>query len=140
MAESHEKDPRKSVLAALMANTAIAIAKFAAAGISGSSAMLAEALHSTADTGNQALLLFGIKRAERPADEGHPFGHGKARFVWGLPVAARPCAVRRGSAVCRGAEGPVRGRHRPDPPPALLARRPAVCSGAHACRAPSGER
>ena len=76
------------MLAALVANTAIAIAKFAAALISGRAAMLAEALHSCADTGNQVLLLFGLKRAERPPDEEHPFGHGKARFFWGLLVVA----------------------------------------------------
>ena len=58
-----EKDPRASVLAALTANTAIAVAKFVAAAISGSSAMLAEALHSVADTGNQALLVLGLQRA-----------------------------------------------------------------------------
>jgi len=97
-----EKDPRRSVLAALFANTAIAIAKFAAAVISGSAAMLAEALHSAADTGNQALLLFGLKRAERPPDEGHPFGHGKARFFWGCWSRS---ACSRSAAASRSTRG-----------------------------------
>ena len=77
----------RAVLAALGANAGIAAAKFAAFLVTRSASMLAESVHSLADTGNQALLLFGLKRAERPPDEGHPFGHGKARFFWGLLVA-----------------------------------------------------
>src|SRR3954447_8223459 len=135
MAESHEKDPRKSVLAALMANTAIAIAKFAAAVISGSSAMLAEALHSTADTGNQALLLFGIKRAKRPADEGHPFGHGKARFFWGLLVAVSLFTVGGGFSIWQGVSGLVSGHHElPDPTIALIVIAFAFCFEGYAWR------
>lgn len=94
-----DSDPRKSVLAALLANTAIAIAKLAAALISGSTSMLAEASHSMADTGNQALLLLGLKRAERPPDEEHPFGHGKARFFWGLLVAVSLFTVGGGFSI-----------------------------------------
>jgi cation diffusion facilitator family transporter len=120
MAQSHEHDPRRSVLAALMANTAIAIAKFAAAVISGSSAMLAEALHSTADTGNQALLLLGLKRAKRPADEAHPFGHGKARFFWGLLVAILLFSVGGGFSIYSGIHGLVAGHELPDPTIALI--------------------
>src|SRR3954454_11893328 len=128
MAESHEKDPRKSVLAALMANTAIAIAKFAAAGISGSSAMLAEALHSTADTGNQALLLFGLKRAERPPDEAHPFGHGKARFFWGLLVAVSLFTVGGGFSIWQGVSGLIGGGHElPEVTLALIVIGVAIC-------------
>src|SRR4051812_49681115 len=122
-----EKDPRRSVLAALLANTAIAIAKFAAAAISGSSAMMAEALHSTADTGNQALLLFGIKRAKRPADEGHPFGHGKARFFWGLLVAVSLFTIGGGFSVYQGVKGLIHGHELPDPTIALIVIGVAIC-------------
>src|SRR5829696_1101482 len=106
-----DPDPRKSVFAALGANTAIAIAKFAAALISGSTSMLAEAFHSVADTGNQALLLLGIKRAARPADETHPFGHGKARFFWGLLVAVSLFTVGGGFSIWQGVHGLISGEH-----------------------------
>ena len=125
--QNGEKDPRKSVLAALGANTAIAIAKFAAAAISGSSAMLAEALHSVADTGNQALLLLGLKRAERPPDEQHPFGHGKARFFWGLLVAVSLFTVGGGFSIWQGVDGLIHGHELPDPKVALVVIALAVC-------------
>ncbi len=72
---------------AIAANFAIALSKYAAAAITGSSAMLAEAFHSTADSCNELLLVFGIKRSERPPDELHPFGHGKELYFWSLVVA-----------------------------------------------------
>src|SRR3954469_4764199 len=102
-----EHDARRSVLAALAANSAIAIAKFAAALISGSSSMLAEAFHSVADTGNQALLLLGLKRAKQPPDEEHPFGHGKARFFWGLLVAVSLFTIGGGFSIWQGVNGLV---------------------------------
>jgi cation diffusion facilitator family transporter len=127
MAKPQEHDPRRSVLAALFANTAIAIAKFAAALISGSAAMLAEALHSAADTGNQALLLFGLKRAERPPDEGHPFGHGKARFFWGLLVAVSLFTIGGGFSIYQGIHGLIAGHELPDPTIALIVIALAIC-------------
>ena len=82
--------------------------------------MLAEALHSAADTGNQALLLLGLKRAERPPDEGHPFGHGKARFFWGLLVAVSLFTVGGGFSIWQGVDGLVSGHELPDPELALI--------------------
>ena len=77
----------KAVIAALLANTGIAITKFIAAGISGSASMLAEGVHSTADAGNQVLLLIGGRRAKKAADEEHPFGYGRERYVFAFVVA-----------------------------------------------------
>ncbi|MGP3967087.1 cation diffusion facilitator family transporter [Streptomyces sp. 6N223] len=77
----------RAIVAALCANLAIAAAKFTAAGFSGSSSMLAEGVHSVADSGNQALLLLGGKRAKREASEEHPFGYGRERYVYAFLVS-----------------------------------------------------
>jgi cation diffusion facilitator family transporter len=77
----------RAIVAALLANTGIAIAKFVAFLFSGSSAMLAESVHSLADAGNQVLLLIGGRRAKREADESHPFGYGRTRYVYAFIVA-----------------------------------------------------
>ncbi len=76
-----------TVFVALLANLGIALAKLVAGGISRSSAMMAEAFHSFADTGNEVLLLIAQKRSEQPADEEHPFGHGRAAYFWALIAA-----------------------------------------------------
>ena len=78
---------KKAVIAALMANVGIAISKFVAFIFTGSSSMLSEAIHSVADSSNQVLLLVGNKRSQKPADEKHPFGYGRRRFVYGFIVA-----------------------------------------------------
>ncbi len=77
----------RAVIAALLANTGIAITKFIAFAFSGSSAMLAESVHSVADAGNQVLLLLGGRRARRRADAEHPFGYGRERYVYAFVVA-----------------------------------------------------
>src|ERR1700753_195366 len=76
-----------AVVGALVANALIAVFKFVAAGITGSSGMMAEALHSLADTTNQIFLLLGLRFYQRPASEKHPFGHGKERFFWSFIAA-----------------------------------------------------
>jgi len=77
----------KAVVAALGSNLAIAVTKFIAWGVSGSSSMLAEAVHSVADSGNQVLLLVGGRKAQRAADEEHPFGYGRERYIFGFLVS-----------------------------------------------------
>ncbi|OEU87141.1 cation diffusion facilitator family transporter [Streptomyces abyssalis] len=77
----------KAIIAALGANTAIAVAKFVAWIFSGSSSMLAESVHSVADAGNQALLLVGGKKAKKDASEEHPFGYGRERYIYGFLVS-----------------------------------------------------
>jgi cation diffusion facilitator family transporter len=77
----------KAIIAALLANLGIAIAKFIGFLVSGSSSMLAESVHSLADTGNQGLLLLGGRKARRKADDSHPFGYGRERYVYAFVVS-----------------------------------------------------
>ena len=81
------KGSKKVVLTALGANAVIAVAKFAVGLLTGSVAMLAEAAHSVADTVNQGFLLVSINLSDNPADEDHPYGHGKERFFWAFLAA-----------------------------------------------------
>lgn len=97
MAES-----KKVILAALAGNAAIAITKFIAASISGSSAMLSEGIHSLVDTGNQVLLLHGMKQSRKPADERFPFGHGKEIYFWSFIVAILIFALGAGISIYEG--------------------------------------
>jgi cation diffusion facilitator family transporter len=77
----------RAIIAALLANICIAIVKFVAFLFSGSSSMLAESVHSLADTGNQGLLLLGGRKSRKAADEAHPFGYGRERFVFAFVVS-----------------------------------------------------
>jgi cation diffusion facilitator family transporter len=85
--EHNMAESRIAIYGAIAANVAIAVTKFIVAGISGSSAMLSEGIHSTVDTANDLLLLVGVKRSEQPASALHPFGHGKELYFWSLIVA-----------------------------------------------------
>jgi cation diffusion facilitator family transporter len=97
-------DTRKVVIAALAGNVAIAACKFGAAFLSHSTSTLAEAVHSLADTGNQALLLVGMRLAARPADERFPFGRASERYFWPFVVALMLFSVGGAFAVFEGVE------------------------------------
>jgi cation diffusion facilitator family transporter len=93
---------KKVIFAALIGNTLISITKFGAAAYTGSSAMLSEGIHSLVDTGNQGLLLYGIKRASKPADEEFPFGYGKEIYFWSFIVAILIFALGGGISIYEG--------------------------------------
>ena len=84
---SHGADSVKSIIFALCANLAIAVSKLIAAAVTGSGSMMAESIHSLADSGNQLLLLLGIKHAKRPPSPDYPLGFGKAVYFWSFIVA-----------------------------------------------------
>lgn len=99
MAAHHSK---KVIYAALVGNSLIAVCKFIAAGLTGSSAMLSEAIHSVVDSGNQILLLYGIKRARKEPDEQHPFGYGMELYFWTFVVAIMVFAIGAGLSFYEG--------------------------------------
>ena len=87
MASSSQDSTVRAILYAFLANFGIAIAKTWAAWLTGSGSMLAEAIHSYADTGNQVLLYLGLKQSQRPPDKEHPLGYGKLSYFWSFIVA-----------------------------------------------------
>jgi cation diffusion facilitator family transporter len=97
MAES-----KAAVYGAIVANVAIAVTKFIAAGITGSSSMLSEGIHSLVDTGNGGLLLVGMARSQRPPTRQHPFGHGKELYFWTLIVGVLIFGVGGGVSLYEG--------------------------------------
>lgn len=95
-------ESRIVVYGALAGNTAIAATKFIVAGITGSSSMMSEAIHSTVDTGNSVLLLVGMKRSERKGDAEHPFGYGREIYFWSLIVAVLIFGLGGGMSIYEG--------------------------------------
>ena len=93
---------RKVVFAALLGNLLVAFTKLAAAVVTGSSAMVSEAVHSFVDTGNEVLLLYGLHRAARPADERHPLGHGRELYFWSFIVTLVIFGLGAGVSVYEG--------------------------------------
>lgn len=92
----------KSVIAALLANLGIAAAKLAGFVFTRSASLLAEGIHSLADSGNQALLLLGMRRSRKPPSERHPFGYGRERYFWAFVVSVVLFALGAGYAIYEG--------------------------------------
>ena len=101
-ARSHSSSSRRVVYIALVGNLLVAATKAVAAGVTGSSAMVSEAVHSFVDTGNQVLLLYGMHRAAQRADPEHPFGYGRELYFWSFIVALTFFALGAGVSIYEG--------------------------------------
>ena len=97
-----EASSKLVIYAALAGNLLVTVTKFAAAAFTGSSAMLSEAVHSVVDCGNQLMMLYGLRRAARPASVSHPFGHGLQLYLWTFVVAVLVFGVGAGVSVLEG--------------------------------------
>lgn len=95
---------KRVIIAALAGNALIAVTKLVAAALTGSSAMFSEGVHSITDTGNQILLLHGLRRAKRPPDDDHPFGHGKEVYFWSFIVAILIFTLGAGISLYEGVQ------------------------------------
>src|SRR5690242_19942804 len=102
MPRDDASESRVAIIAAIVANIAIALTKLVAATATGSSAMLSEAIHSIVDTGNGGLLLLGIRASRKPPDVDHPFGHGRELYFWSLIVAIAIFAVGCATSIYEG--------------------------------------
>lgn len=103
------------VYAAIAGNLCIAATKFGAAAVTGSSAMIAEGVHSLVDTGNGLLLLHGIRQSRKAPDDAHPFGSGKEVYFWTLIVAILVCAIGGGVSIYGGLQGLLHPRQIENP-------------------------
>src|SRR5947209_10916129 len=92
----------RTLIIALAANLGIAVSKFFAAAITGSSAMLTEGVHSVVDSTNQLLLIWGRRQSRKPADKYHPFGYGRELYFWSFVVAVLVFALGAGVSVYEG--------------------------------------
>jgi cation diffusion facilitator family transporter len=108
---SSESSSRTVLYAAIAGNLLVAATKFGAAAWTGSSAMLSEAIHSTVDTGNELLLLYGLRRSKTRADRDHPLGHGREVYFWSFVVALLVFTVGAGLTIYQG----VQHVSRPEP-------------------------
>jgi cation diffusion facilitator family transporter len=95
-------ESKTAIYAAMLGNVAIAATKFVAAGFTGSSAMLSEAIHSVVDTGNDGLMLLGVRNSRKPPDEDHPFGHGRELYFWTLIVGVLIFGLGGGMSAYEG--------------------------------------
>jgi len=102
MTEDSRSESKTAIVAAIFGNIAIAVTKFTAAFITGSSAMTSEGIHSFVDTGNGALILLGLRQSRKPPDAEHPFGYGKELYFWSLIVSFGIFAVGCGMSVYEG--------------------------------------
>jgi cation diffusion facilitator family transporter len=111
---------KRAIIAAFLANLGIALSKFAAFAITGAASLLAEAIHSLADTGNQGLLMLGGSRSRRPADEVHPFGYGTLRYFWAFVVALVLFSLGGLFAIFEGVEKLINPHELDDPRVAIV--------------------